>query len=212
MEMPKYRLPSVKLIWHTIYGQAKSYMSKAGTFILFASMLVWFASNYPKQPLLASEYSIKIEQTDNNATKIKLSNELAQKELEMSYLGQIGHASSWFFSPLGLDWKMSVALEAGLAAKEVVVSTLGVLYSLGNNINESSNSLQDELRKNIPLPSAIAFIVFVMIYLPCLAASMVFTREAGGWKYLVYLFIFTTSTAWILSFIAYNVTKIILGV
>ncbi len=212
MEMPKYRMPSAKLIWHTIYGQAKSYMSKAGTFILLASMLVWFASNYPKQPLLASEYSVKIEQSDNNATKTKLSNELAQKELEMSYLGQIGHASSWFFSPLGLDWKMSVALETGLAAKEVVVSTLGVLYSLGEDNDETSSSLRDELRKNISLPSAIAFIVFVMIYLPCLAASMVFTREAGGWKYLVYLFIFTTSTAWILSFIAYNVTKIILGV
>jgi ferrous iron transport protein B len=101
----------------------------------------------------------------------------------MSYLGQIGHASSWFFSPLGLDWKMSVALEAGLAAKEVVVSTLSVLYALGDETDETSNSLREQLRKNIPISSAVAFIVFVMIYLPCLAASMVFTREAGGWKY-----------------------------
>ncbi|SFV52238.1 Ferrous iron transport protein B [hydrothermal vent metagenome] len=211
MEMPKYRMPSGKLIWHTVYGQGKSYINKAGTFILLASMLVWFASNYPKQPELEAQYSVKIEKSlDKNAT-IKLSNELAEKSLEMSYLGQIGHASSWFFSPLGLDWKMSVALETGLAAKEVVVSTLGVLYSLGEDIDETSGSLRDQLRKNISLPSAISFIVFVMIYLPCLAASMVFAREAGGWKYLIYLFIFTTTTAWVLSFIAYNVTKIVLG-
>ena len=212
MEMPKYRLPSAKLIWHTIYGQAKSYMSKAGTFILFASMLIWFASNYPKQHELEAQYSVKIEKSIDENMSLKLSNELAEKSLEMSYLGQIGHASSWFFSPLGLDWKMSVALEAGLAAKEVVVSTLSVLYALGDETDETSNSLREQLRKNIPISSAVAFIVFVMIYLPCLAASMVFAREAGGWKYLIYLFIFTTTTAWILSFIAYNVTKIILGV
>jgi ferrous iron transport protein B len=211
MEMPKYRLPSLKLIWHTVYGQAKSYMNKAGTFILAASIMVWFASNYPKDLQLEAQYQTKIEQAQTHKEKTTLSNELKATLFEESYLGQIGKATEPFFSPLGFDWRMSVALEAGLAAKEVVVSTLGVLYSLGDTVTEDDNSLLAQIRAQIPLPAAIAFVVFVMIYLPCFAASAVFTKEAGGIKYLVYLFIMTTATAWILSFFAYRITLLIIG-
>jgi ferrous iron transport protein B len=211
MEMPKYRLPSLKLIWHTVYGQAKSYLSKAGTFILAASVVVWFASNYPKDPQLEAQYQTKIEQAQTPREKAALANELQATLFEESYLGQVGKATEPFFAPLGFDWRMSVALEAGLAAKEVVVSTLGVLYSLGDTVTENDNSLLAQIRAQIPLPAAIAFIVFVMIYLPCFAASAVFAKEAGGWKYLVYLFIMTTATAWILSFFAYRITLLIVG-
>jgi ferrous iron transport protein B len=127
-------------------------------------------------------------------------------------LGKIGHASEPFFAPLGFDWRMAVALEAGLAAKEVVVSTLGVLYALGDEVDEGNAGLITQIKANIPFAAAIAFIVFVMIYLPCLAASMVFAKEAGGWKYLVYLFLMTTTTAWVLSFMAYHVTLMLTGV
>ncbi|RUM75143.1 MAG: ferrous iron transport protein B [Sulfurovum sp.] len=211
MEMPKYRWPSWKLIWHTVYGQAKSYLKKAGTYILGAAVLIWFASNYPKHPELEQQYLQKIEQASNKTKKNKLENELKLKLLEGSYLGQIGKATEPFFAPLGFDWRMSVALEAGLAAKEVVVSTLGVLYALGDEADPENQGLQAQIKKNISLPAAVAFIVFVMIYLPCLAASMVFAQEAGGWKYLVYLFVMTTATAWLLSFIAYRVTLLIAG-
>jgi ferrous iron transport protein B len=211
MEMPKYRWPSWKLIWHTVYGQAKSYLKKAGTYILGAAILIWFASNYPKHPELEQQYLQKIEQTHSQEQRQNLENELKLKLLEESYLGKIGKASEPFFAPLGFDWRMSVALEAGLAAKEVVVSTLGVLYALGDEADPESQSLQAQIRKNISLPAAIAFIVFVMVYLPCLAASMVFAQEAGGWKYLVYLFVMTTASAWILSFIAYRVTSFIVA-
>ena len=211
MEMPKYRMPSLKLIWHTVYGQAKSYLKKAGTFILAASVLIWFASNYPKDPELEAQYATKIAQVQDETAKQALNNEMTLKLLEESYLGKIGHASEPFFAPLGFDWRMAVALEAGLAAKEVVVSTLGVLYALGDEVDEESQGLIAQIKANIPFASAIAFIVFVMIYLPCLAASMVFAKEAGGWKYLVYLFIMTTASAWILSFIAYRVTLMITG-
>ena len=100
---------------------------------------------------------------------------------------------------------MSVALQAGLAAKEVVVSTLGVLYALGDNVDEKNSSLSNAISKNIPFASAVAFIVVIMIYLPCLAASIVFTREAGGIKYFFYLFTFTSIAAYSLAFVAYNV-------
>ena len=208
MEMPKYRLPSFALIWHTVYSNAKEYLKKAGTFILLAAVLVWFASNYPKNEQLESKYSTKIEQASSKEQKIALENELKKEQLEQSYLGIIGKASEPFFAPLGFDWRLSVALETGLAAKEVVVSTLGVLYSVGE-ADESSDSLKEILRKNISLATAVSFIVFVMLYLPCFAASAVFAREAGGVKYLVYLFIFTTVTAWVMSFIAYRVTLLI---
>ena len=212
MEMPKYRMPSIKLIWHTVYGQAKSYLKKAGTFILAASILIWFAGNYPKNTALEAQYESKIAQANNDEMKSQLNNELSLNLLEQSYLGKIGHASEPFFAPLGFDWRMAVALETGLAAKEVVVSTLGVLYALGDEVDEGNEGLIAQIKANIPFASAIAFIVFVMIYLPCLAASMVFAKEAGGWKYLVYLFFMTTTTAWILSFIAYRVTLMITGV
>ena len=205
MEMPKYRLPSFKLIWHTVYNNAKGYVKKAGTFILGAAILIWFASNYPKYPLLEEQYSTKIEQSSSKEEISKLNNELQMKLLEQSYLGQIGKASEPLFAPLGFDWKMTVALETGLAAKEMVVSTLGVLYSIGDEVDDHSSSLREILASTYSVATAMAFIVFVMIYLPCLAASMVFAKEAGGYKYLLYLFVFTTVVAWIFSFITYRI-------
>lgn len=213
MEMPKYRLPSLKLVYKEITNKAFMYLKKAGTFILAASILIWFMSNYPKYPNIEDEINQKIELAINDEVKKELQNELALYNLENSYLGKLGKFSEPFFAPLGFDWKMAVALEAGLAAKEVVVSTLSILYGLGESENpdEPTTTLVEKIKTNIPFEAGISFIVFVMIYLPCLAASMVFTKEAGGWKYLVYLFIFTTTTAWIMSFIAYNITKIVLA-
>ena len=209
MEMPKYRLPSVRLIYHTVFNQAKMYLKKAGTYILAASLLIWFASNYPKHLDIEHSYNEKIELTLNTDEKTTLKNELAQYNLEHSYLGYIGKYSEPLFQPLGFDWKMTIALETGLAAKEIVISTLSILYGLGSENDESSSSLMEKIKYNITIESAISFIVFVMIYLPCLAASMVFVRESGNWKYLAYLFIFTTISAWLLSFFAYNISKVI---
>ena len=196
MEMPKYRLPSVKLIWHTVVSKTMMYLKKAGTFIAGASMLIWFLSNYP--------HNLTIENDTSLAPNVK-----AEMMLEQSYLGSIGKFSEPFFEPLGFDWKMSVALQTGLAAKEVVVSTLGVLYSLGGDVDEENTSLKDIISKNISFASAVAFIVVIMIYLPCLAASVVFTREAGGIKYFFYLFGFTSFVAYTLAFIAYHIALVI---
>ena len=191
MEMPKYRLPSAKLIWHTVLTKTLMYLKKAGTFIAGASMLIWFLSSYPQQ---------------------SAQDALAGKsQLEQSYLGQMGKTIEPLFEPIGLDWKLAVALQAGLAAKEVVVSTLGVLYSVGDEVTESDSSLIGAIREHIPFASAVSFIVVIMLYLPCLAASIVFTREAGGVKYFVYMFFFTTVTAYVLAFIAYHLTLWLTG-
>jgi ferrous iron transport protein B len=204
--MPKYRLPSAKLIWHTVLTKTMMYLKKAGTFIAAASLLVWFLSTYPKNTELATSFATKIEAATSQIQAKELENKLAEEQLSQSFLGQIGHTIEPIFTPLGFDWKMAVALQTGLAAKEVVVSTMSVLYSLGSDANEQSNSLVKAIHDHIPFPSAVAFIVVIMTYLPCLAASVVFTREAGGIKYFGYLFTFTTIVAYSLAFIAYHLT------
>jgi len=204
MEMPKYRLPSVKLIWHTVLTKTMMYLKKAGTFIAAASLLVWFLSTYPKDSALDKAYALKIEAASSPEEAKMLENRLAEATLEQSFLGRIGHAIEPAFEPLGFDWKMAVALQTGLAAKEVVVSTMGVLYSLGSDATEEDHSLVTTISSQIPFASAVAFIVVIMTYLPCLAASVVFTREAGGIKYFGYLFAFTTIVAYSLAFIAYR--------
>jgi ferrous iron transport protein B len=209
MEMPKYRLPSFKLLFHTVWSETKMYLKKAGTFIAGATVLIWFLSNYPHNEALHESYAQKIEVAVSQEEKNHFINELSSKELEASYLGQIGKFSEPLFKPLGLDWKMAVALEAGVAAKEVIVSTLGVLYSLGEGVDEGSSSLKDAISKNIPLASAVSFIIIVMVYLPCFAASIVFTREAGGIKYFFYLLAFTSIAAYILAFLGYRITMML---
>jgi len=213
MEMPKYRLPSFRFIYKDVINKGFMYLKKAGTFILAASVLIWFMSNYPKNLELQEEFESKIELATTKDQKLELQNELDLYNLENSYLGVIGKFSEPLFAPLGFDWKMTVALEAGLAAKEVVVTTLSILYKQGANEDPEnpSEGLVEKIKQNIPFESAISFIVFVMLYIPCLAAAMVFTKEAGSWKYLLYLFIFTTSTAWIVSFVAYNITKLVVA-
>lgn len=211
MEMPKYRLPSMKLIYHTVRTKTMMYLKKAGTFIAAASMLIWFLSNYPHNKEIEEFFTQKIQSATTQEQRILEENLRSEALLEQSYLGRIGKFSEPIFEPLGFDWKMSVALQTGLAAKEVVVSTLGVLYALGADVDEQNSSLARVISKNISFASAVAFIVVVMIYLPCLAASIVFTREAGHIKYFFYLFIFTSITAYVMAFFAYNVTKTLVG-
>ncbi len=210
MEMPKYRLPSFKLIWHTVKTKTWMYLKKAGTFIAAASMLVWFLSNYPHNLELEKSYASLIESVGEEEARV-LNNKLQEELLEQSYLGEIGKFIEPVFTPLGFDWKMAVALQTGLAAKEVVVSTLGVLYALGDEVDAESSGLMNAISKNISFPAAVAFIVVIMIYLPCLAASVVFTKEAGGIKYFFYLFALTTVVAYVLAFIAYRLTLLIVS-
>lgn len=211
MEMPKYRLPSIKLIWHTVLTKTLMYLKKAGTFIAAASMLVWFLSNYPGDSAAQRTLETKMEQAADEAQQQQMMHALEELRLEESFLGRIGKAIEPAFEPIGLDWKLAVALQTGLAAKEVVVSTLGVLYAVGEDATESDRSLLNAIREHIPFASAVSFIVVMMLYLPCLAASVVFTREAGGFRYFVYLLLFTTVIAYALAFAAYHLTLLLTG-
>ena len=209
MEMPKYRLPSLKLIWHTVKTKTWMYLKKAGTFIAAAAMLIWFLSNYPHNRALETSYAEAIAQQSAPEQIKTLENRLKEEMLEQSYLGRAGKFIEPLFAPLGFDWKMAVALQTGLAAKEVVVSTLGVLYALGEEVDGESSGLMNAISRHISFPSAVAFIVVIMTYLPCLAASVVFTKEAGGIKYFFYLIGLTSLVAYVLAFVAYRVALLL---
>lgn len=211
MEMPKYRMPNWRLVWFAIYTKAKMYLKKAGTFILAASVLIWFASSYPVQEETKEVYESKMEQVLNEEEKEKLAFALEESLIENSYLGMTGKLIEPVFAPLDFDWRMSVALLSGLAAKEVVISTMGVLYSLGGEVDEESENLMQVIKRAIPLQTAIAFILFVMIYNPCLAATVVFGKEAGGFKYIVFLFVMTTICAYIVAWIGSMLASAILN-
>ncbi|MGL2747570.1 ferrous iron transport protein B [Helicobacter pylori] len=217
MEMPKYRLPSSRMIYFSIYTKSLSYLKKAGTYILVGAILIWFMSQYPKSDVAMKTYKQESLLVDKNTTlsseakeeKLKeLKAELDKKNLKNSVVGRGGAYLEKVFSPMDFDWRLSVSLVTGFMAKEVVVSTLGVLFSLGDQ-NEKSDAFREILRKEVSVPSGIAFIVFVMFYIPCFAATITFGREAGGIKFVAYLFIFTTVVAYAFSLIAFYATQIL---
>ncbi|GAA9319275.1 ferrous iron transport protein B [Helicobacter pylori] len=217
MEMPKYRLPSSRMIYFSIYTKSLSYLKKAGTYILVGAILIWFMSQYPKSDVAMKTYKQESLLVDKDTTlsseakekKLKeLKAKLDQKNLKNSIVGRGGAYLEKVFSPMDFDWRLSVSLVTGFMAKEVVVSTLGVLFSLGDQ-NEKSDAFREILRKEVSVPSGIAFIVFVMFYIPCFAATITFGREAGGIKFVAYLFIFTTVVAYAFSLIAFYATQIL---
>ncbi|GAA7819814.1 ferrous iron transport protein B [Helicobacter pylori] len=217
MEMPKYRFPSWRMVYFSIYTKSLSYLKKAGTYILVGAILIWFMSQYPKSDVAMKTYKQESLLVDKDTTlsseakekKLKeLKTELDQKNLKNSIVGRGGAYLEKVFSPMDFDWRLSVSLVTGFMAKEVVVSTLGVLFSLGDQ-NEKSDAFRGILRKEVSVPSGIAFIVFVMFYIPCFAATITFGREAGGIKFVAYLFIFTTVVAYVFSLIAFYATQIL---
>ncbi|QTO98988.1 ferrous iron transport protein B [Helicobacter pylori] len=216
MEMPKYRFPSWRMVYFSIYTKSLSYLKKAGTYILVGAILIWFMSQYPKNDVAMKAYKQESLLVNKDAAlsseakeeKLKeLKTELDKKNLKNSVVGRGGAYLEKVFSPMDFDWRLSVSLVTGFMAKEVVVSTLGVLFSLGDQ-NEKSDAFREIIRKEVSVPSGIAFIVFVMFYIPCFAATITFGREAGGIKFVAYLFIFTTVVAYAFSLIAFYVTKI----
>lgn len=217
MEMPKYRLPSSRMIYFSIYTKSLSYLKKAGTYILVGAILIWFMSQYPKNDAAMKTYKQESLLVNKDTTlsseakeeKLKeLKTELDKKNLKNSVVGRGGAYLEKVFSPMDFDWRLSVSLVTGFMAKEVVVSTLGVLFSLGDQ-DEKSDAFRGILRKEVSVPSGIAFIVFVMFYIPCFAATITFGREAGGIKFVAYLFIFTTVVAYAFSLIAFYATQIL---
>lgn len=202
MELPPYRFPTWKAIGRHTWEKGKQYLKKMGGIILVASIIVWALGYFPHNDELS-----------------------AQEQQEQSYIGQIGKTVEPVFRAQGFDWKLDVGLIAGVGAKEIVASTMGVLYS-GQDVAELMESSEDDgsgaatvskekrakyesLRAQMeadgitPL-TAYAFLVFVLLYFPCLATIAAVKGETGSWKWAIFTALYTTCTAWIVSALIYQ--------
>ena len=190
MELPKYRFPKLKALLFDLWIKTKMYLKKAGTFIAAASILIWFLSSYPvNQKELA-----KIPESQQQAYI-----------LEHSYLAQIGKAINPIFEPLGFSWRETVSIIAGLSAKEVVVSTMAVLY---NEEGENSKGLIEKIRNTLPFYAAVAMIIIIMFYSPCVAAMSTFYAEVPQWQWRIFYTIYPNVFAYFAAFLAVNLIKI----
>ncbi|MCF8024191.1 MAG: ferrous iron transport protein B [Desulfobacteraceae bacterium] len=224
MELPPYRIPMVKSLVIHMWDRAKMFLKKMGGVILVGSVVIWVLSAYPKNIEYSVDYDARIDQARQYYTeKIasatpgkaeELSEMRAQeiKELvrsrqvehaEKSYLGRIGRVVSPVFEPVGIDWRGSVALLTGFVAKEVVVSTMGVLYAVEGDTE--SDALRRALRNSGMTPAAaLAMMVFVLLYIPCLAAVTAIARETGSMKWPLLSVGYTTAVAWLAAFAVYQ--------
>lgn len=176
MELPPYRMPTSKAILRHTWDKGSQYLKKMGSIILIASVIVWFLGTYPK-----GDYATEQEQQEN------------------SYIGHIGKAIEPAIAPLGFDWKMGVGLLSGAGAKELVVSTLSVLYGS----DEEGTNLAEKM--NITPLVAYAYMVFSLLYFPCVAAVVAVKQEAGGWRWAIFTIVYTTVLAWVMSFLVYRI-------
>jgi len=225
MELPPYRIPTLKNTTLHMWYKGREYLKKMGNVILVASVLIWALGYFPTNVDYSKDYDKEIVAIQNNSllTEVERAdkvNVLQMDQLsehqEKSYIGQLGHAIEPVIAPLGFDWKMGVSILTGLAAKEVVVSTMGVLYhSQGNTANDTESlkyRLKDQKHNSgtlkgrdvfTPLAS-IAFMVFILIYFPCVAVIAAIRKEAsGGWA--VFTMVYTTGLAWVLAFLVYQI-------
>jgi ferrous iron transport protein B len=218
MELPPYRIPTFRSIVKHVIFRTGLYLKKIGGIILIASVIVWILSTFPRSVKLSKDYhdesrKIELSQLPDSEKKIEISNLKIEENTERqskSYMGMLGKVIEPVMKPLGFDWRLSVALLSGIAAKEVVVSTLGVLFQTG--VEEDSSSLVEKIQsqKNSagkPLFNpvmAFSFMLFILIYFPCIGVVAAIRRESGSWKWATFIVVYTTVIAWLTSFLFYQ--------
>lgn len=217
MELPPYRLPTAKSVSIHMWEKAKQYLHKMGGIILVASVIVWFLSYYPQHSEKTDAIDRQISQIERveqdeyvkNMKISELNRERALIQQEYSYIGRIGRFISPVMEPLGFDWKISVSLLSGMSAKEIVVSSLNVLYAGGPNgelpLSERLATEKDANGNLIFTPLVgLSLLFFVLLYFPCIAAVVAISREARSWKWGAFTVVYTCLLAWIVSFVIYQ--------
>lgn len=200
MELPPYRMPTMKATIRHMWGKTEQYLRKMGGIILVASIIVWFLSYFPR----------------NEAEDLRpLTVEETAMQQQNSYLGKLGQWIAPAVEPLGFNWKVSIALISGTAAKELIVSTIGVLYS--ESETEGNANLSQKLTAPNPLTGepdftpliAISFMIFVLLYFPCLASIAAIKQESGSWKWAAFSVIYNTGVAWVCAFLVYQIGSLL---
>lgn len=202
MDMPRYRLPSLKALLWDLKIKSLIFLRKAGLYIGVISVLVWFLSAYP----VNVEQEVRYAQASAMADaprKRHLKLELAALQLEGSYIGRFGQVIEPVFAPLGFDWKLSVAALSALAAKEAAVGTLNILYMIEEG-REPTGNLIERVRRSVDFKTGIAFILIVMFHSPCIAAMSTFFSEVPVWKWRIFYLAYPNLLAWLVAFGAYR--------
>jgi len=224
MELPTYRLPTLRNVLYHMWDKTQHYLRKIGTIILLGVVIVWALEYFPRESEKSVHYEEQIAGIENNELMtpeekaeqiLDLEHEQESDRLINSYLGRVGKIIEPVMRPLGFDWKMSISLLAGLPAKEIVVSTMGVLYQTAGDENTVSlqKKLQDEVyqtgkkkgSKIFTTPTALAFLIFILIYFPCIGVVATIKNESGSWKWAVFSVLYTTGLAWFAAFVTYNI-------
>ena len=192
MELPPYRMPTLSATLKHMWDKGKQYLKKMGGIILVASIIIWLLSYFPQNTVNSQE----VAQTEQGGVEEYKDKSL---QLEQSFLGRIGKICEPIMKPLGLDWKATVAILTGTAAKEIVVSTLGILY---HNEDEATLSKTLSDSGDFTLRSALAFMVFILLYFPCVAAIAAINSEAGK-KWAIFSVVYNTVLAWVIAYAVY---------
>jgi ferrous iron transport protein B len=223
MELPPYRIPTGRSIVKHVWFRTGIYLKKIGGIILIASIIVWLLSNFPRTVTYSRDYSGEIEKVEKSeaseAAKIESVNRLhleqKSEKQSKSYMGIIGRSIEPVMKPLGFDWRLSVSILSGVAAKEVVVSTLGVLYQADYKSGKASlvekiQGQQYSSGKKVFTPLvAFSFMLFILTYFPCIGVVAAIRRESGSWKWAAFTVIYTTAIAWLLSFSFYQIGSLL---
>lgn len=219
MELPPYRMPTIRSIVKHMWFRAEQYLRKIAGVILIASIIIWALGYFPRQNEEAQAFTHHTTE-DPSAEASALEARLLQQE--NSYIGRLGRTIEPVMSPLGFDWRMSVAILSGVAAKEVVVGTLGVLYLEHPDKPDNSASLVSKLQSQTYIEGpkvgqpvfnsivAMSFMLFILIYFPCVGVLAAIRKESGSWKWPTFLVLYTSSLAWLVAFLYYQIASFIL--
>jgi ferrous iron transport protein B len=225
MELPPYRVPTGRSILKHVIFRTELYLKKIGGIILIASIIVWILSNFPRTVAYSRDYSREIDQIGKSDLTEKekeesingLLTEQKGEKQSLSFIGIIGRSIEPVMKPLGFDWRLSVSIISGLAAKEVVVSTLGVIFQADGNSGKASlvekiQNQHDSSGKPLFSPLvAFSFMLFILTYFPCIGVVAAIKRESGAWKWPLFMVCYTTGIAWLLSLIVYQTGRLFLG-
>ena len=224
MELPPYRMPTGKSILLHMWEKAKQYLHKMGGIILVASIIIWFLGYFPRETSRTADFKQQIASIENTqispeekAKQLQeIEHQMAMDHQENSYIGRIGQIISPVMEPLGFNWKISVSLLSGMAAKEIVVSTLSVLYT---GSDDSEQALTERLlqEKNpdgtdvfTPLVG-LSLMLFVLLYFPCIATVTAIVNESHSWKWGAFVILYTCCLAWVVSFLVYQIGNTIIN-
>ena len=225
MELPPYRVPTIRSIFKHVSFRTSLYFKKIGGVILIASIIVWVLSNFPRSIAYTKDYKGEISiieksglTTDKKEESVsRLMLEQKSEQHTKSFMGIIGRSIEPVMKPLGFDWHLSVSILSGLAAKEVVVSTLGVIFQAGDNSGRNSlvekiQSQKDSSGRTVFTPLiAFSFMLFILTYFPCVGVVAAIKRESGSWKWAAFTVFYTTGIAWLLSFTVFQIGKMLIG-